>query len=61
MEFKIKVEKLKDGDYMASVNWKTADGGKVGTSGAVSYATNEKEAYKYLKEKLEKKGHKILN
>jgi hypothetical protein len=61
MEFKIKVEKLEDGGYMATVDWNAADGGKVGTPGLIAYGESEDEAYKFLNKKLENKGHKVLN
>lgn len=60
MEFKIKVEKLEDGGYMATVDWKSADGGKVGTPGGVVYADSGGEAYEIYKGRLEAKGHKVV-
>lgn len=60
MTFKIKVEKLKDGGYMATVDWKSADGGKIGTPGSVVYADSVDEAYKIYKGTLEMKGHAVL-
>lgn len=60
MNFKIKVEKLEDGGYMASVDWKAADGGKVGTPASVVYADSAGEAYEIYKGRLEAKGHTVV-
>lgn len=60
MNFKIKVEKLEDGGYMASVDWKAADGGKVGTPAGVVYADSAGEAYEIYKGRLEAKGHTVV-
>lgn len=60
MKFKIKVEKLDDDGYMASVDWKTADGGKVGTPDGIVYADSAGEAYEIYKGRLETKGHKVV-
>lgn len=57
MDFKIKVEKLEDGGYMASVDWRAADGGQVVAPGGVVYADSGGEAYEILKGRLEDKGH----
>ena len=60
MNFKIKVEKLEDGGYMASVDWSAADGGQVGTPGGVVYADSGGEAYEIMKGRLEAKGHYVV-
>ena len=60
MNFKIKVEKLEDGGYMASVDWSAADGGQVGTPGGVVYADSGGEAYEIMKGRLEAKGHCVV-
>lgn len=60
MEFKIKVEKLEDGGYMATVDWNYAYGGKIGTPGGVVYADSAGEAYEIYKGRLEAKGHKVV-
>lgn len=60
MEFKIKVEKLEDGGYMATVDWESADGGQVGTPGGVVYADSGGEAYEIMKGRLEAKGHCVV-
>ena len=60
MNFKIKVEELEHGSYMASVDWNAADGGKVGTPGGVVYAGSAGEAYEIYKGRLEAKGHTVV-
>lgn len=60
MNFKIKVEKLEDGSYMACVDFNAADGGAVGTPGCVVYADSAGEAYEIMKDRLEAKGHFVV-
>ena len=60
MIFKIKVEKLDDGGYMATVDWQTADAGKVGTPAGIVYADSAGEAYEIYKTRLEAKGHIVI-
>jgi hypothetical protein len=60
MKLKIKIKKLEDGGYMASVDWNSVDGGKVGTPGGVVYADSSGEAYEIMKSRLESKGHIVV-
>lgn len=60
MNFKIKVEKLEDGGYMASVDLNTADKEQVGTIGGIVYADSGGEAYEIIKNRLEAKGHCVI-
>ena len=60
MQFGIKVEKLEDGGYMATVDWSKGDGGQIGTPGGVVYADNAGEAYEIYKGRLEAKGHTVI-
>ena len=60
MEFKIKVKRLQDGGYIASVDCESADGGKVGTPGGVVYADSGGEAYEIYKGRLEAKGYSVV-
>lgn len=60
MNFKIKVEKLEDGGYMASVDLNTADKEQVGTIGGIVYADSGGEAYEIMKNRLEAKGHCVI-
>jgi len=60
MEFKIKVEKLDDGSYMATIDWQSADAGNVGTPGGVVYSDSAGEAYEIYKTRLQAKGHSVI-
>ena len=60
MQFGIKVEKLEDGGYMATVDWSKGDGGQIGTPGGVVYADSAGEAYEIYKGRLEAKGHTVI-
>ncbi len=60
MNFAIEVKEVKDGGFMATVDWSRGDAGKVGTSGAVKYANTEEEAYEKLYSLLLSKGHKVI-
>ena len=60
MEFKIKVQKLEDGGYMATADCKYADGAKVGTVAGVVYSDSAGEAYEIYKGRLEAKGHSVV-
>jgi hypothetical protein len=60
MKFRIKIEQLDNGSYMASVDWGVADGGKIGTPGSVAYADNAHDAYKIYKARLEAIGHTVV-
>ena len=61
MKLCIKVEKLEDGGYIATVDWSKGDGGQVGTPGGVVYADSAGEAYEIMQNRLEAKGHKVMD
>lgn len=61
MKLGIKVVKIEDGSYLASVDWTKGDGGKVGTPGCIAYGSTEIEAYETMQNKLEGKGHEIID
>lgn len=59
MEFKIKVEKLEDGGYIASPHWDVV-GVMIGVPGGIVYADSAGEAYEICKDRLEAKGHTVI-
>ena len=61
MILSVKVQKLDDGTYMACVDWSKNDAGQVGTPGSIVYADSAGEAYEILQNRLEAKGHKVID
>lgn len=60
MEFAIEVKQLLDGSYVATVDWPKGGAGNMRTPGIIVYADSAGEAYEILKERLERKGHTVL-
>lgn len=61
MKLGIEVKEIKVGTYMATVDWSKGDGGQVGTPGGVVYADSAGEAYEILQNRLEAKGHTVVD
>ena len=62
MQLGIEVKQLLDGSgYVANVDWSKGEAGQVGTLGCIAYADTKEKAYEKMQNKLEGKGHKVID